>query len=152
LPVKTEDILDFAQNPRDALKGAPNGGDILIWRVRTIATAGREGLKIVDRMIRLSNLNQKQSLGEGLARAAVACEILNSEVTTRIADMLRGSADEEVIRAFTTYLSSTTETEPSDAVAPPESNAKRLPDQGRIEGAGAYFGVHIHTDTPSAGF
>jgi hypothetical protein len=148
LPVKADVLLDYAQNPADVLRDMPNGGDTLIWRVRAIATAGSEGLKIVGRLFELANLNQKQSIGEGLARAASACEALNSEVTTRIADMLRGSGDQAVIRVFTRFLSNTEAEGAAGPAEPAEARdgaATRLPRDGRIDGAGAYFGSRIDT-------
>jgi hypothetical protein len=147
LPVKAADLLDYAENPEDMLKNTPNGGDKLTWRIRTVATAGPQGLKIVGRVFRLANTGQKESIGEGLARAASTCESLNSEVTTHIADVLRASGDREIIRAFTKFLSNG----PGDAAdpAPPgvefDEARARLPREGDIEGAGAYFGSRIDT-------
>jgi hypothetical protein len=141
-----DDLRDYAQNPSDVLRNMPEGGDNLIWRVRTIAAAGPRGLKIVSHLFRLANLKQKLSIGEGLARAASSCEALNSEVTTSIADMLRGSSDDDVIRAFTRFLSNEAVEDADGAEKPAdprEGAVSRLPSDGQIDSAGAYFGSRV---------
>ncbi len=125
-------------DPSRLSRDYPDGGERLAWRVRVTAVGDGDGLLAIGRAILAANGAQKVAIGEGLARAAAACDDRDGAVTTRIADFLRAAADGDVTRAFVQYLTRATAPEadpPRLAATPPTAP----PLSGAIDDAGRYF-------------
>jgi hypothetical protein len=139
LEIAAADLAALAGDPRLMLKAYPAGGERLAWRVRVVAASGRDGLRALSRAIAFANNAQEIAIGEGLARAAAACDFQDGAVTTRIADAVRAAGDGEVTRAFTRYLLNAANVEPDQLPTPPAALRVIPPLGGAIADARHYF-------------
>ena len=93
-------IDDFLENPRRLLEHHPQGGSGLTWAVRTLSVVNPDTLKAVTRVVLFANLQQRNAIGNGLARAALACDARSPETSRRITDAVSKMADADVVRAY----------------------------------------------------
>lgn len=100
LSLSQASLNSFADQPTRYLDRFPEGGKDLTFAVRSFASFNRFGLKGVAAMIRTANPLQKTAIGRGLAGAVNACIPRDAEVARQIADVVKQSADRDIIDAY----------------------------------------------------
>ena len=104
MPVAPTTLSNFLKNPEGILTSQGTKNDALVWRVRIFASAGYASLKELEKLGTKANLAQKNSFGEGLARAHSACSARDGEIARRIEDAVRKMADRDITRAYLKIL------------------------------------------------
>ncbi len=118
VPITAETLSHFIKDSGAVLFSQANRNDNIIWRVRMFATAGIKSLKAIEKIIPKANLSQKIAIGEGLARANIACNARDGEISHRINDVVRRVADRDVTRAYLKSLTGDIEPHISTIEAP----------------------------------
>jgi hypothetical protein len=147
-----EEITAVGIDPAILLRAYPSGGEAMAWRVRELATSGPLGLAGVGRAIPRANAAQKASIGEGLARGAIACDAREGVVTAGILDLVRAAGDLDVTSVFTRRLAGETDlADASRLVDAQPARSTLVPLSGGIGGAGVYFRPSLDRPLPLDG-
>lgn len=118
LPADPDNVDGFLYDPRNLLRLHPRGGATLASQVRGLAVAGIGPLRAIGTLIGQANPQQKDAIGTGLGRAGGACSARSPEISRRINDLVRASADREITRAYTRFLADTDSRSPVDITTP----------------------------------
>lgn len=125
LSLSQASLNSFADRPARYLDRYPVGGKDLTFAVRNFASFNRFGLKGVAAMMRTANQLQKTAIGRGLAGAVNACIPRDAEVARQIADVVKQSADRDIIDAYLEVA--------DDGTSPPTAAAASPDLEGRAQ-------------------
>jgi hypothetical protein len=86
-------VNDFVANPSQLLQQYPNGGPLMISRIRDLAASNPSALPGIQALIASANADQKTALGTGLGQAARICVNTDRDFANQLQTAAAGDAD-----------------------------------------------------------
>lgn len=96
--IPSEQVSAFTANPGSILSSSPDGGSVLISKIRDLVGSSPDTLQPVLDLLKNANTDQKKGIGGGLREAHTACD--GQEFASTILTKLTATGDRVALDAY----------------------------------------------------